>query len=80
MTNTEKYTLMCKLAEELGVIILSWSTEDVLAIRPDLTEEQAAQVLAAADRRHDATIGINWDVLEFHAEWLFPEPATEETT
>ena len=80
MTNTEKYTLMCKLADELGVIILTWGTDDVLSIRPDLTEEQAAEVLAAADRRHDAGIGINWDVLEFHAEWLFPEPATEETT
>jgi hypothetical protein len=72
MTNTEKYALIYKLADELGVIILIWATADVLSIRPDLTEEQAAEVLAAADRRHDANIGINWDVLECHAEWLFP--------
>jgi hypothetical protein len=79
MTDTEKYALMCKLADELGIIILTWATDDVLSIRPDLTEEQAAQVLAAADRRHDADTGINWDVLEFHAEWLFPSTDTEET-
>ncbi len=79
MTDTEKYALMCKLADELGIIILTWSTDDVLSIRPDLTEEQAAQVLAVADNRHDATIGITWGVLEFHAEWLFPSTGTEET-
>lgn len=79
MTDTEKYALMRKLADELGVIILSWSPEDVLAIRPDLTEEQAAEVLAAADHHHDANIGINWGVLQTHAEWLFPSPAMEET-
>ena len=72
MTDTEKYGLMRKLADELGVMIIIWSKEDVLEIRPDLTEEQAGDVLAAANHRHDATIGINWDILQFHADWLFP--------
>ncbi|MGE3999014.1 MAG: hypothetical protein AB7I48_02265 [Planctomycetaceae bacterium] len=48
-----------------------WSIEDVQSVRPDLTEEQCWQVLQAAYRYHDATIGINWDVLSCHAEMLF---------
>lgn len=50
-----------------------WMIEDVLSIRPDLTEEQAWEVLQVAERRHDATIGINWDVLHYHAQSLFGE-------
>ena len=48
-----------------------WMIDDVLEIRPDLTEEQAWDVLREAERRHDATIGINWDVLHYHAQSLF---------
>src|SRR5271157_4794749 len=52
-------------------ISITWSTEDVHEVRPDLTEDQAWQVLQAAKEHHDATIGINWSVLECHAEMLF---------
>ena len=52
-------------------IALIWGIEDVQEVCPDLTEEQAWQVLQNADRHHDATIGINWDTLECHAEMLF---------
>jgi hypothetical protein len=52
-----------------------WSIEDVQSIRPDLSEEQAWEVLQAADRHHDATLGINWDVLACHAEMLFGNAA-----
>jgi hypothetical protein len=48
-----------------------WSVEDVQSIRPDLTDEQALAVLKAAEDGHDATIGINWDVLECHAQMLY---------
>lgn len=60
---------------EIGVI---WMIEDVTSLRPDLTEEQAWGVLLEADRRHDATIGINWDVLHYHAERLFGEAPEED--
>ncbi len=52
-------------------ISIIWSTEDVQEVRPDLTDDQAWQVLQAAKKDHDATIGINWSVLECHAEMLF---------
>ena len=44
-------------------ITIKWHVEDVLSIRPDLTREQAFDVLYAAKENHDACIGINWDVL-----------------
>ena len=56
--------------DEIAII---WSVEDVLSIREDLTPEQALEVLEQADYKHDASIGINWDVLGYHADWMFPE-------
>jgi hypothetical protein len=31
------------------------------------------EVLLECDRRHNAEIGINWDVIGVHADSLFPE-------
>ena len=58
-------------------IIIIWSIDDVLSIRPNLTEEQAMDVLMLAKRRHDANEGINWDTLTCWADEVYPEP--EET-
>lgn len=52
-------------------IAVVWSVEDVLEVRPDLTPDQAWEVLEEARNDHDATIGINWDVLDCHADMLF---------
>ena len=52
-----------------------WHIDDVLEVRPDLTEERCKEVLEQCERRFDAGIGITWDVLEYHAEDLFPEGA-----
>lgn len=62
-------------------IASAWSVEDVQEIRPDLTDEQAWQVLQRVERKHDASIGINWDTLEWYAGEMFgaaPETKTEE--
>ncbi len=60
-------------------IAVGWSVEDVQEIRPDLTAEQAWEVLQAAERGHDATVGINWEVLECYAEHLFGDaPETDD--
>jgi hypothetical protein len=61
-------------------IALVWSVEDVQQVRPDLTEEQAWEVLRQVERRHDAEIGVTWLTLEWFAENLFgdaPETAAE---
>ena len=59
-----------ELADEIAV---TWHIEDVKEIRPDLTDDQAREVLQQAEDRHDAGIGITWDVLEIHADDLFPK-------
>jgi hypothetical protein len=56
---------------ERSEIASIWHSEDVQSVRPDLSDGQAWQVLQAAKDNHDATMGINWDVLEFHADDLF---------
>lgn len=52
-------------------IAIVWSVEDVQEVRPDLTDEQAWEVLQAVERQHDATIGITWLTLECAAEVFF---------
>ena len=80
MTDTEKYNLLRELAEELGIILAIWSISDVIAVRDDLTDEQAAEVLAAVDKKHDANLGINWDVLETTAGFMFPAPEKDKSS
>ncbi len=53
-------------------IEISWHIDDVKELRPDLSDAQAREVLERARDQHDASIGINWDVLGFHALFLFP--------
>jgi len=55
-----------------------WSVEDVQQIRPDLTDDQAWEVLYEVGRKHDAEYGINWTTLECMADILFgPAPETD---
>jgi hypothetical protein len=54
-------------------LLTIWHIDDVRAIRPDLSDGQCREVLEQADHRHDAEIGINWDVLRIWADELFPE-------
>ena len=52
---------------------VGFSAEDVMGMRPDLNERQALEVIALTNRWFDASIGINWHVLEHNAEHLFPD-------
>lgn len=49
-----------------------WCDEDVLMLRPDLTREQAIDVLQRTFDKKDSSIGINWDVLSIYADDMFP--------
>ena len=73
-----------ELTEELRILLAKsgwiaslWHTDDVQELRPDLTSAQSMEVLEQCMRRHDAAIGINWEVIRFHADDLFPEPETD---
>ena len=59
------------------IIQIPWAVKDILQQRPDLTNEQAKRVLQQLVQCHDASIGINWDVIDDVAEKLFPESAKE---
>jgi hypothetical protein len=50
------------------MIEIRWHIDDVKSIASDLTDEECREVLRLAKRNHDATIGINWDMLEIWAD------------
>ena len=56
----------------MKTIEIRWSTEDVLMhadlMNVELTEEQADVILDNVLHYHDANVGINWDVLDFHID------------
>jgi hypothetical protein len=60
------------LAERREIAVI-WCVEDVLEVRPDLSEESAWAVLQACKRGHDANLGISWDVIRCVADELFGE-------
>jgi hypothetical protein len=55
-----------------NTITITWHIDDVKEARPDLSDEQAREVLQYVEEHHDASIGVNWDVLETAADDVFP--------
>lgn len=47
--------------DEIHVV---WTVADVQTLAPGLGDEAARAVLREVDRRHDAMIGVNWDVIQ----------------
>ena len=70
-TETDIHLLLAKRRQ----IAIVWSIEDVQAVRPDLTEEQAWEVLQECEHRHDCEIGFTWLFIESVADDCFPEEA-----
>ncbi len=64
-----------------GKVAIIWDVEDVQTVRDDLDDDQALEVLQEVEREHDASRGVNWDLIEDTAGHLFPddgdEPASE---
>jgi len=56
-------------------IEIVWSVEDVLNTCEWLTTKQALNVLHNLKENHDANIGINWNVIYYTAQSLYPEDA-----
>ena len=54
-------------------IFIEWCIEDVKDVREDLDDDQAMEVLEYVKDRHDATMGITWETLQYAADHLFPE-------
>ena len=51
-------------------IAIVWTIEDVLEharqLKVRITNAQAREILFQVQNKHDASLGINWDTLEFH--------------
>jgi hypothetical protein len=59
--------------ESLGIISIKWSIDDVKEVRPDLTDDECLDVLTRVHDKHDANVGVNWDIIKLTADILFPE-------
>lgn len=50
-------------------LVIVWTVDDVrqaardIEYPADISDEIAMEALRRADRRHDATIGMNWDII-----------------
>lgn len=67
-----------ELVDKRYAMAIVWQIDDVLSVRPDLTEEQAGEVLGRVEDCHDASIGVSWDTLEIVADEMFPPEDDEE--
>lgn len=60
------------MEKDKGKICIEWCIDDVLMMAKNkginITRKQASEVLELALRRHDASIGVNWDVLSAHLD------------
>lgn len=45
-------------------ISITWHIEDVKSLDESLTDQDAKEILQYVNRRHDATIGVNWDMIQ----------------
>lgn len=65
---------------ETGVWYLTddWHIDDIKNVRPDLDDDQCIHVLEVMADDFDANNGINWDVIEYTAEQLFPDLEGDE--
>ena len=62
---------------ESVVIVDEWGVDDVQDMRPDLTDEQCEKVLELMVEQYDANYGINWDVIHYACDELYPESNEE---
>lgn len=74
MTYTADENLKLVKEDDPDEITITWHVDDVLSVRPDLTKEQAREVLYELDHNHDANIGISWEVIDIIAEGMFERP------
>jgi len=66
-----KMTKKIEIADDEIAII--WSVEDIKTQCPWLNDDDAYEVLCRLDQKHDASIGINWDVIDVTADIMFGE-------
>jgi len=58
--------------DDTNSIVVIWEIDDIKILRPDLTDDECMEVLDYTERKHDASLGVSWDTLEWNADYLFP--------
>jgi hypothetical protein len=61
-----------ELLRQRRQVAVIWSIEDVLQERPDLTADQAWEVLQVCREEHDCKLGFTWTFIRDVADELFP--------
>jgi len=56
-----KVKLKTQLPDEISI---SWHFTDIQSVDDSLTNDEARQVLQLIKKNHDATIGVNWDIIK----------------
>jgi len=69
---------LAKHAAQMAVnpdfLLSVWHIDDVREESDqDLTDDQCREVLRRVDRGHDCNVGINWDVIRYHADMVAEE-------
>ena len=78
MTPNHDIDIDALLADRQQIALL-WSIEDVQEVRPDLTDQQAWEVLQQVKHCHDCNYGVTWLTLEWVAQDLFGDaPETDD--
>jgi hypothetical protein len=58
-------------------ISIKWCDQDIYATAEEMGVEinkfQVSEVLQMLRRKHDATIGINWDVIKFWIDYILKD-------
>jgi hypothetical protein len=67
-------TIVDALLAQRGQVAMVWGIKDVQAIRPDLKDWQAWDVLEECRQNFDREIGVNSLLIEAVADALFPAP------
>lgn len=58
-------------------VAVIWNIDDVQSVRPDLTDNQAWDVLQRCKFVHDCEVGFNWLLIEIVADDMYPRDAIE---
>jgi hypothetical protein len=66
---------MTQLPDEISI---TWSYEDVQEQDPTLTDDEARQVLQLIKHKHDANIGVNWEVIDAWIDYFKRERRSDD--
>jgi hypothetical protein len=60
-TKVEIFNIIADYLSDKCVIV--WTIQDIHGIDPDISDEDAAEILGIIEENFDASIGVDWDTL-----------------